>query len=74
MKVILSFMLVFMLVGCASQPNMPYGQYRAIVGLCEQQGMKPHPSLGYNSRDKRMYTRTVVCYDQYGAPFDFSKE
>jgi len=61
-----------MLTGCASSNAMPYGQYHALKHMCNQQGMKPQPTLAY--KNGRMYTKTVVCYDEYGAAFDFTQE
>lgn len=71
----IAFLIVLtsaMLVGCSSSPSMPYGQYHALKHMCIQQGMKPQPTLAY--KNGRMYTKTLVCYDKYGAAFDFSKE
>ena len=64
-----------MLVGCASSDRgMPYGQYSALKHMCEQQEMKPAPVIAYSNREKRMYTKSLTCYDEYGAAFDFTKQ
>jgi len=69
---IMVVLVTAMLTGCGTTGPMPYGQYHALKHMCQQQGMTPQPTLAY--KDGRMYTKTLVCYDEYGAAFDFTKE
>jgi len=73
-KIIITAVLSVVLVlgGCSSTGRMSYGQYNAIKNMCKQQGLQPMAITAY--KDGSTYTKKLLCYDEYGAVFDFTKQ
>ncbi len=70
-------MLAFVLItlsGCASNDGMPLGQYQALKQMCLNMGLKPAPVVAYKNHEQRMITKSLTCYDEYGAAFDLTKQ